>query len=67
MTYTQPTESPKAISARLGVSLECGREHQGDHRCIDGRHYIMSCLVSDPTCDRIARRYYVTKNSPYLH
>lgn len=64
--YIQPCETPEEIAARLGVSIECGREHQGEHRCIDGRRYVTSCLVSDPTCDRIARRYYVIGDSPYL-
>lgn len=26
------------------------RDHQGYHKCVDGRHYTDSCLVTDPSC-----------------
>ena len=53
----QLVESPEEIVSRLGVSIECAREHQGRHRCVDGRLYVASCLVSDPECHVVAMAY----------
>lgn len=50
-------ESPENVSSRLGISIEAAREHRAEHRCVDGRIYRYSCLVSDPSCDRVARSY----------
>lgn len=53
----QPVEGPQEIVTRLGVSIEFARQHQGPHRCVDGRRYVASCLVADPTCDRVAQAW----------
>jgi hypothetical protein len=53
----QAIEGPTEIAARLGVSIESAREHQGRHRCVDGKRYVVSCLVSDRRCDSVARSY----------
>lgn len=50
-------ETPQQIAARFGRSIEFGREHQGRHRCVDGRWYLYSCLISDPGSDRVGRSY----------
>jgi hypothetical protein len=50
-------QSPKEISERFGKSIEWAREHVGRHRCVDDRWYIYSCLVSDLSCDKVARSY----------
>jgi hypothetical protein len=49
-----PAESPEQVVARLGISIEAAREHVGDHRCVDGRRYVGSCLVTDPACHDVA-------------
>jgi hypothetical protein len=50
-------QSPEEIAERLGKSIEWARDHTGRHRCVDGRRYIYSCLVSDVSCDKVARSY----------
>jgi hypothetical protein len=51
-------QSPEEIAARLGVSVEFGREHQGfRHRCVDSRFYNACCIVADPECHKIALWY----------
>jgi hypothetical protein len=42
-------------SATLAISAEMRAQHDnGPHICLDGRRYIGSCLVTDPTCDYLA-------------
>lgn len=50
-------ETPPRIAKRLSVSIEFARMHQGRHTCVDGKWYNVSCLLSDPDCDHIARSY----------
>lgn len=50
-------EPPEDVSSRLGISIEAAREHTREHRCVDNRMYRYSCLVSDPSCDSVARSY----------
>jgi hypothetical protein len=50
-------QNPEEIAERFGKSIEWAREHVGRHRCVDDKRYIYSCLVSDPTCDKVARMY----------
>lgn len=49
-------QAPEQVAERFGLPIEWARTHVGDHRCVDGRRYIVSCLVVDPSCDHIARR-----------
>lgn len=56
MTNSQD-ETPEQIAERFSRSLEWAREHRGVHRCVDNKLYRVSCLVTDPTCDRVARSY----------
>jgi hypothetical protein len=48
-------QTPEQVAERFGLPIEWARLHIGDHRCVDGRRYIVSCLVTDPSCDHIAR------------
>ncbi len=50
-------DAPGVIAERFGRSLEWAREHVGPHRCVDGKFYRYSRLVSDPTCEALARGY----------
>lgn len=50
-------QSVADVAARFGRSREWAQEHVGKHRCVDGRFYVRSCLVSDPSCDQVARYY----------
>jgi uncharacterized protein (UPF0212 family) len=49
-------ETLKDISNRLNMSADWVQVHMGEHRCLDGRRYIDSCLVTDPACHHLARR-----------
>jgi hypothetical protein len=53
--YDKGPETSEQIAARFGKSTEWADLHAGDHKCIDGRRYVVSCLVSDPDCDDVAR------------
>jgi hypothetical protein len=53
---TNTKETSQQVSERFGLPIEWARQHEGDHRCVDGRRYIGSCLVTDPSCDHLARR-----------
>lgn len=50
-------ESPDAIAKRFDLPVQWAQLHIGVHRCVDDRWYRVSCLVSDPSCDRVARSY----------
>jgi hypothetical protein len=53
--YKQVEQTPTEIAERFGLPIAWAAEHMGEHHCLDGRRYINSCLVSDPTCGKIAR------------
>lgn len=44
-------------AARFELPTEWVQLHQGRHRCVDNKWYTDTCLVTDPTCERIARSY----------
>ena len=48
-------ETTEQAAKRLGLPEQFTAMHEGRHVCIDGRHYNVSCLVTDPDCDDIAR------------
>lgn len=51
-------EEPSLIAKRFGRSVEWATEHTVfPHKCVDGKRYLASCLVTDPDCDRVARSY----------
>jgi hypothetical protein len=50
-------DAPEIVARRFGRSREWAIEHTGEHRCVDRRVYRYSCLVSDPTCEAVARSY----------
>lgn len=50
-------DTPQQVAERFGLPLAWAQMHQGRHRCVDGRNYIYSCLVTDPDCDHEARNY----------
>lgn len=50
-------DTPQTVAARFGRSLDWADMHVGPHRCVDGRRYVLSCLVSDPTCEKTAKAY----------
>jgi hypothetical protein len=49
--------SPEVMADRFGLPVEWTQMHVGEHRCVDGRMYRFSCLVSDPSCEAAARSY----------
>lgn len=50
-------EPPQQVAVRFGMSEQWASEHVGPHRCVDDHRYTYSCLVSDPSMDRVARSY----------
>lgn len=52
---TRGIDTVGGMAERFGWSYEQALQHVGDHYCLDGRRYIVSCLVSDPSRDHIAR------------
>jgi hypothetical protein len=48
-------ETTQQAAARLGLPEMFTAMHEGRHVCIDGRRYNVSCLITDPDCDDIAR------------
>lgn len=56
--WDQEPETSQQVAKRFGLPIEWAKQHEGDHRCLDGRRYpaSSSCLVTDPSCDWIARR-----------
>lgn len=48
------TQTAQEIAERFNRSVEWAQLHIGDHRCIDNRRYVYSCLVSDPACHGVA-------------
>lgn len=55
-------QTPEQIAERFGKSLDWAQLHSGPHACVDRRHYVHSCIVADPECDRTAR-YFMRKNA----
>lgn len=51
------TQTAQEIAERFNRSVEWAQLHIGDHRCIDKRRYVYSCLVSDPECHKTAIGY----------
>lgn len=60
-------QSPEEVATRFGRSIEWAREHVGRHRCVDDKHYVYSCLVSDVTCDKVARSYMALRGQSTRH
>lgn len=48
-------ETPEQVAERFSLPIEWARLHTGRHHCVDGRAYNGSCLVTDPSCDQVAR------------
>ena len=48
-------ETTQQAAARLALPEMFTAMHEGRHVCIDGRWYNVSCLITDPDCDDIAR------------
>ena len=56
LTFDCP-ESVDQVAGRFDLPVQWAQMHVGEHRCVDGRMYRVSCLVTDPSCDRVARSY----------
>lgn len=54
-------DTPTQAAERLGQTVEWANLHVGVHRCVDDRIYRVSCLVTDASCDRVARSYIALK------
>lgn len=50
-------DAPERVAERFGMSEQWAREHVGGHRCVDGRLYRFSCLVSDASTQHVAESY----------
>lgn len=52
---THEAQSAEQIAERFEMPLSWAQQHIGEHVCLDGRRYRLSCLVSDPMCEHLAR------------
>jgi hypothetical protein len=59
-------ETTQEAAARLGLPELFTAMHEGDHKCVDGRRYVASCLITDPDCDSMARGYMNLPRAPYV-
>jgi hypothetical protein len=50
-------DSHEGIADRFGRSVAWAREHATQHRCVDNRLYLGSCLINDPSCEKTARHF----------
>jgi hypothetical protein len=50
-------DSPEEVAERFELPLQWAQMHTARHRCVDNKWYTYNCLITDPTCEDMARNY----------